>query len=146
MTHIRTAYGDNPRQAAPKCGKSLTEKHHAKACDINNIMAKYIKTGLIDHMNVHSPTYGDVTGADFKKAQDLVAEQKSIFEELPAEIRAEFNHDPAEYLDLVMTDEGVAELSEMLNPAPEQPEPEKRAPETPQEPSDGEASVSEAVT
>ena len=39
-------------------GKSLTEQHHAKACDINSIMAKYVKTGVLDHITRYEPTYG----------------------------------------------------------------------------------------
>lgn len=101
-------------------GPSMTEQHHKKACDINTIMAKYRKTGLIDHMSTHQPTYGDVTGADFETAQKLVAEQKSIFQDLPAAVRAEFDNDPAQYLALVETDEGVDELRSILYPPPEE--------------------------
>ena len=119
------------RQTHPKSGKSLTEQHHKKACDINNIVAKYQKTGLIDHVNKHSGSYGDVSGHDFKKAQDLIAEQKTIFYELPSSVRKEFENDPAQYLDLLQTDEGIEELQNMLNPAPKEPENE---PETDSKP------------
>lgn len=102
----------------------MTEQHHEKSCNINNIMARFTKTGVIDHINRHQANYGDVTGADFKAAQDLVAEQKSVFHELPAAIREQFDNDPANYLDLMMTDEGVEELREMLNPTEPTPEPE----------------------
>lgn len=123
-------------------GESLTEQHHKKSCDINNIMAKYQKTGLIDHMATHQGTYGDVSGADFQNAQNLVAEQKSIFHELPASVRAEFDNDPANYLDLVMTDEGIEQLQEILNPAPE---PEESL-ETLSEPPTEAETVTEPVT
>ena len=99
----------------------MTEQHHKKACDINTIMAKYVKTGLVDHVNKHQGTYGDVTGADFKAAQDLIANEKTKFAELPASVRAEFDNDPANYLDLVATDEGLETLQGILNP-PAEPE------------------------
>ncbi|AXL14418.1 internal scaffolding protein [Microviridae sp.] len=93
-------------------------------------MAKYQKTGLIDHVQRYKGQYGDVSGADFKSAQDLVAEQKTIFYELPSSVRAEFDNDPAEYLDLLVQDDGPAILQDLLNPAPEPaPEP-KKEPET----------------
>ena len=131
---ILSAYDASVRQAHPKCGKSLTEQHHAKTCNINAIMAKYNKTGLVDHINRHQGRYGDVSGADFQNAQNLIAEQITIFEELPAPVRAELNHDPAEYLDLVMTEEGQETLSALLNPEPDpqDPEPEKTAPTEPE--------------
>lgn len=113
-------------------GESMTEQHHAKSCDINNIVAKYIKTGLMSHMKSHEGTYGDVTAADFQDAQNLIAEQKSIFNDLPAAVRAKFDNDPAQYLDKVLTDEGVEELRQILAPNPEpvkEPEPAQKEPE-----------------
>lgn len=82
-------------------GKGRTEQSHKKACDINSIMAKFQKTGAIQHLAAHPPRYTDVTAADFTAAQQLVARHKSIFEELPSQIRAYFENDPANYLDFV---------------------------------------------
>lgn len=141
---ILNAYSPSVRQAHPKSGKSLTEQHHEKACNINSIMAKYTKTGLITHINRRTPTFGDVTGADFQAAQNLVAAQKTIFHELPAQIRAEFNNDPAEYLALVETDQGVETLKAMLNPEPE-PGPET-PPEAPTQPPEAPVTEEPPVT
>lgn len=110
------------RLSHPTGGEMVTEQSHEKACNINSIMARYVKTGLLDHVNKHSPQYGDCTGADFKAAQDLVAAQRTIFEELPAAVRKELDNDPALYLDMVMTPEGREELRNILNPAPAEPE------------------------
>ena len=99
---FQTAYGPRERQNAPVAGISITEQHHKKSCDINSIVAKYQKTGLVDHINKHEAKYGDVSGYDYKTAQDLVAEQKTIFYELPSQVRAEFDNDPANYLDLIL--------------------------------------------
>lgn len=118
------------RTPHPVGGETMTEQHHEKACNINSIMAKYAKTGLIDHVNRHKGTYGDVTGADFKAAQDLIAEQKTIFYELPAKVRAELDHDPANYLELVMTEEGQLELAAIINPAPAGPESDPPKPDS----------------
>ena len=120
-TKILSAYDKPTRTVHPIKGKSMTEQHHKKACDINTIMAKYNKTGLVDHVNRYEGTYGDVTGADFKAAQDLIANEKTKFAELPANVRAEFDNDPANYLDLVATDEGIETLKGILNP-PEEPD------------------------
>lgn len=148
---ILNAYDKSQGQVHPKCGKTMTEQHHKKACDINTIMARYQKTGLVDHVNRHSGSYGDATGADFKAAQDLVATHKSIFEELPAQIRAEYDNDVAIYLDDVATEEGVERLKGLLDyrdldPLADQ-EDDEIVPETaPEVAVDGEAEVSSAVT
>ena len=89
---IKTKY---KRQVHPKCGKTMTEQHHAKTCNINHIIAKYQKTGLLDHVNKYEPTYGDVSRIEFEKAMNLVSDQKMVFDELPSSIRAHYNHDVA---------------------------------------------------
>lgn len=107
----------------------MTEQHHEKACNINSIIARYQKTGLVDHVQKYEGVYGDVTGADFKSAMDLVKNAETEFHELPSSVRKHFDNDPSAYLDLVMTDEGVQELTNILNPE------EKNDP--PEPPSDG---------
>ena len=106
-----------------------TEQHHAKSCDINTIMARYLKTGVIDHITRHKASYGDVSGADYLTAQNLVAEQKSIFEELPAFARDHYDNDVANYLEALQTDEGLQELQGVLHPTDTFEEKEKLATE-----------------
>mgnify|MGYP000326738181 FL=1 len=104
-----------------------TEQHHAKSCDVNTIMARYLKTGVIDHVTRHKGTYGDVSGADYLTAQNLVAEQKTIFEELPAFARDHYENDVANYLEALQTDEGLEELRSVLHPTDTFDEKEKFA-------------------
>lgn len=96
----------------------MTEQHHEKSCNINNIVAKYTKTGLIEHINRYEPTWGDVTGADYQAAMETVKRAETEFHDLPAPLRAELNNDPAEYLDLLATDEGLEKLYALVNPEP----------------------------
>lgn len=107
----RNAYDQNGRVRKSFSGTGKTEQSHKKACDINSIMAKFQKTGAIQHLAKHPPRYGDVSGADFTAAQLLVAEHKTIFEELPSQIRAEFENDPAQYLTFVTDPENEAFLA-----------------------------------
>lgn len=94
-----------------------TEQHHAKSVNINTIMAKYHKTGVIDHVKAHGAQYGDVTGMDFHAAQNLVATQKTIFEELPAYARNHFQNNVQDYLILVASPGGEDALQAILHPA-----------------------------
>jgi len=121
------------RQIAPKTGKTVTEQHHAKTCNINYIIGKYQKTGLVDHINRHQGKYGDVSGADFDRAMQLVTEQETVFAELPSTVRAHYDNDVVKYLEHVNTEAGALQHENLLNPVPEDPEPEKEAPEAPQE-------------
>lgn len=125
------------RQTAPATGKTVTEQHHAKTCNINYIIGKYQKTGLVEHTNRYKATYGDVSAADFEKAMAIVCEQETIFEELPSSIRKHYDNDVVNYLEAVETEEGALEHQYLLDPRKRpveaQEEPEK-APEPEPEP------------
>ncbi len=97
-------------------GEGRTEQHHARACDINTIMAKYLKTGVMDHISKYQPIYGDVSTADFQTSMNLVKSVETEFEELPAYVRAEFGQDVTEYLEAMQTPEGVQKLQDILHP------------------------------
>lgn len=83
-----------------KDGKPIyfTEQSHKKECDVTNIVKKYDKTGLINHISKFEASFGDTTGADFKTAQDLVTNAMSLFNSLPSEIRNEFDNSPQNLL------------------------------------------------
>jgi len=83
-----------------KDGKPLyfTEQSHKKECDVNMIIKKYDKTGLINHIQTIEGKFGDVSGIEFQAMQERVASAKSSFAALPTEIRQRFKNDPAELL------------------------------------------------
>jgi len=108
---------------------SPTKQSDAEAADINNIMKKYEQTGFVPH-NDRVPQYGDFSNVhDFRAAMDIVAGANSLFAGLPAKVRAEFNNDPAEFLEFtdrrdadpkVMTrlvELGLAEVQDLETPA-----------------------------
>ena len=90
---------------------SRTQQSFKDETNINNIMAKYQKTGLIDHVNEHGPSYGDQPSAgDYHEAMNRVASTKSMFEELPSSVREDFENDPALFLEYVSDQERREEL------------------------------------
>lgn len=76
----------------------FTEQHHKDTCDVNKIITKYDKTGLIIHANTMEARYGDMTGMDYKEAMDKVMEIRNDFNLMPSAIRKRFNNNPEEYL------------------------------------------------
>lgn len=111
---------------------SLTKQSEAEACDINNIMKRYEQTGLLPDSNGRQPTFADFSTMEtYQEAMNIVSQANSSFHSLPAEIRARFQNDPAQFLGFVekgLVDENAAkELIEMglAVPAPEKPQPEK---------------------
>ncbi len=83
----------------------FTEQHHKKECDVNLIIKKYDKTGLINHVAKFEGKFGDLTGMEFKEMQDKIANAKTMFEELPAEIKKEFDNTPEKLLSFMEHDE-----------------------------------------
>lgn len=67
-------------------------------CDINRIMSRYQKTGLLEHLAQRPPQYLDCTSFDFQNAMDIVAGSKALFAALPSDIRDRFANDPARFL------------------------------------------------
>jgi len=81
----------------------VTEQSHKDMCDINKIIAKYDRTGLITHVSNFEAKFGDMTGIDFKIMQDKVASAQTMFNQLPVNIRNRFDND-AQQLLLFMDD------------------------------------------
>jgi len=74
---------------------SRTKQEFRKEADINNIMAKYLKTGTIEHINRRKPIYADITNlGDFQENMNMIAEAKAEFASLPAKVRDRFQNDP----------------------------------------------------
>lgn len=81
-------------------GKPLyvTDQSRKAECDVNNIIARYDRTGLITNVSKFEGRFGDMSGVDFKMLQDQVAGAATMFEQLPSHIRKKFKNDPAELL------------------------------------------------
>lgn len=94
-------------------GELLTKQSMKDECDINNIVAKYEKTGVLTHLNATQATYADVSElGGYRDALDKVRAAEEVFMALPSELRAKFDNDPAKYLDFMgaATKEQLEEL------------------------------------
>ena len=109
---FRTAYGAKLKVAIAT-GDGLTEQNHKDETDINNIVRKYNKTGLIDHLNQFEKHYGDMTGYDYQEAMNTVAAANTMFEGLPSSIRNKFDNDPAKFINFVDDEANADKLVEM---------------------------------
>lgn len=96
----------------------FTEQAHKDTCDVNKIIQKYDKTGLISHVSKIEAQFGDMTGADFKAMQDKVANATSMFNELPSEIRNRFKNNPYGLLKFMENPDNRAEAIKLgiINP------------------------------
>ena len=80
---VKNAYS-TPLKIAYEAGTGSAEQSHGKACNINNIVNKFQKTGVLEHQNKHEARYDDITGQDFETMMNIVANARSMFEDLPS--------------------------------------------------------------
>lgn len=92
----------------------MTDQSFVKECDINSIMAKFVKTGILEHQSRYQGNYGDFTGAmDYQSALNAVMAADDMFMTLPAEIRAKFENDAGRFLDFVDDPNNMDQMVEM---------------------------------
>lgn len=112
---IYSAYKPKLQQflTCPEGPFGRTKQSFKAECDINNILAKFARTGVIDFANKNEPRYGDVSGLEFQSAQLIIAQGKTMFQELPSALRARFENDPAQFLDFVADEKNRDEAREL---------------------------------
>lgn len=78
---------------------SLTEQHHKDDCDINVVLRRYMKTGVLPEA-ARGGVYGDFTASasDFREAMNVITEARERFEALPSEVRERFSNSPEKLL------------------------------------------------
>lgn len=85
---------------------TMAQQHFKDECDINNILKKYTVTGILP--SIGPGQYLDCTDAgDYLSAIQTINQVDEFFSSLPAELRKQFNNDPAELLDFVSNDENI---------------------------------------
>ena len=117
-----------------------TKQDQAADCDINNIMAKYQKTGLITHLSTYAGYYGNADQVAYETAFDLVNNAHEAFDTLPSTVRAQFENDPALWLGAIEEADTPEKFQELVSGESGAPEPSapasgsgspQGAPETP---------------
>lgn len=135
VSRFRTMSSPPVRCALVTPGPSMTKQSHKDDCDVNIIVARFVKTGVLPE-DSRVPQYGDVSSLEFQEAMLVVAEAKSAFQLLPAAVRDRFKNDPAEMLAFCEDPRNRAEAASMglMDPLPPPPVPAAPAavPEAPQ--------------
>lgn len=136
---IRKAYDAHDRVQIQFTEPSLTKQAMGAETDINNIMRKYEKDGIITHLSKYQGQYGDFSQVvDYHSALNTMIDAENAFGSLPSRIRGEFSNDPGKFLEFVhdpknhdrMVDMGLAHAA----PAPLLPPEAAVAPKKPEKP------------
>lgn len=114
---------------------SLTQQSFADETDINTIMDRFERTGILPETGFEA-RFGDASlFPDFHAAMNMSVQAIESFEALPAKIRARFHNNPAEFLDFFGDANNEAEartlgLLPALPAAPEASQPPEATPPT----------------
>jgi phage internal scaffolding protein len=111
---LRTAYNYDRDLASDESGlkcldASLTQQQFKDEADINTIVDRFMKTGVMPSP-VNMPQFVDYEGVfDFQSAMNVVRAADENFMRLDAKVRARFNNSPQEFLEFFSNPENVEE-------------------------------------
>ena len=110
---------------------SMTKQEFKDDCDVKSVMQRWAQTGVLDHTRVSPPTYGDttLTPASYQEALEISRLVENEFNALDPETRAEYDNDPAAYLEHLEQQAHEREIE----PEPEAPPTADSAIPTPEE-------------
>lgn len=106
---------------------SRTQQQFKKDCDVNEIVAKFKRTGSITHIkNTQEGVYADLTTlpVDLQEARQIVLQAEQSFAAMPAQLRQRFGHDPKnliEFLENPQNDDEAVKLGLKTRPRPQPP-------------------------
>lgn len=93
---------------------SKTKQSFKDDVEINSVIARYNKTGILPQLRTTPAHYGDYSQPiDYQDAQNKIMLADELFGNLPAQIRRTFNDDPAEFLNFATNPENKEKMQEM---------------------------------
>ena len=104
MTKFKTRYQphEDRKYSFQTTGESLTQQQFKDECDVNNIMAKYKKTGLVTHLSKHKGEFGDFSSVtDYQTSLARLEQAHESFQQLPSELRSKFHNDPKNLIEFL---------------------------------------------
>ena len=97
VTHCADWATDKNGVPYPKkgVGGNITpaDQSFGPASDINFIINKAKREGVLSHVNANAQFYADMTDFNYEAAREQIAQAQTTFYELDSEIRAEFDND-----------------------------------------------------
>lgn len=108
----RNTYSPRKSVVSP-AGHTPAQQQFKDDCDINTIMGRYTKNGIIDHISQHQPEYGFATPQQYHQSMNIIANANSMFNDLPSDLRNEFNNNPQAFLEFVQDPKNAERAQEL---------------------------------
>ncbi len=91
-----------------------TKQSFKDACDINKLLEKAAKQGGLSHIEKHGAKYADYAAIDWENLPLQLARGQQVFNELPAELKREFDQNPADFYEYVTDPQNAGRLEELI--------------------------------
>lgn len=112
-----------PRLVKKFSKPSLCQQQFAAECNINTIMKKYKKTGIIEHVNRYKAEYNNFIGyPDYHEAQNQILAAHEMFMTLPSSIRERFSNNAESFLAFAQNTDNIDEMRSLGLAEPKRPE------------------------
>lgn len=96
-------------------GDGRTKQAFKDETDINKILKKAQRAGTLSHLERHGAYYADVSDVDdLLTAYNRVERAEEVFQDLPSEVRREFNNSWSEFFRCVNSPANAGRLRELL--------------------------------
>lgn len=117
MVNARSQYDPRPKLDSDlsfEGDKGLTKQADMKDADINNIMKRFERTGILPDLIVRDGRYGDFSSVpDYQEALEIVRLADEQFNNLDANIRNRFDNDPAKFLAFASDEKNLVEMEKL---------------------------------
>lgn len=98
-------------------GPSRTRQEFKQECDINFLMERYVRTGVLGDPSLagkREAAFGDFSDSqDFQQCQDRLVAAAAAFDSLPGVVRERFNQDPGRVLEFLADESNREEAIEL---------------------------------
>lgn len=93
---------DRVRVITDCSGDGRTKQSFRAQCDVNSIVERARKTGMVTHLNAKSPLYMDASAVpDYQAALNIVNLANEKFSSLSSKVRERFANDPAKMVEFL---------------------------------------------
>ena len=119
--------------ATPIVGHDMAKQSMKDECDINKMIERFRKSGMIEALDNQPQLYADVSGyGDYHGSLEIVRQTDELFMTLPADVREEFANDAGAFVEFAANPANRDKMLEMGLLKPESGEPMAASAEGPE--------------
>lgn len=120
---FRKNYVNYVTKESPRSGQGMTKQSFKEECDINHIMKRFKRNGILPSLIKKDARYGNFADVgSYQESLNIVMLAQEQFAGLSAEVRDRFGHDPAQFLEFAGDPKNLAEMVKLGLATEVQPE------------------------